>query len=285
VTAPRHLLVGPGWVMAIVVIGAGLWWARVDLGFVPPNGAEKGGRLAEAGFLFSSGGSNATVTSPGRTASHWSVLRKNGNCILKQGVRNVGAVAATRAVFHIQFQDSEGNAVGDPANVEKRTAITPGQEEHLELVSPCPIPAVGAQVAILESATATISEPKLELLAKPFTGNRSLSSRNISTIVVEVADLSICTPPEKCELKVSFGEDREASYWFQRDEHSPELLVNDNSIFIGHLQGKRPATLHLDEELNGTTISLTYKNVHEQEPPGFLEKLWELLPWRSGDEG
>jgi hypothetical protein len=140
-------------------------------------------------------------------------------------------------------------------------------------------------VAVLESATATESEPELELLSKPLRGDRYLASKNISTIVVEVADQSICTPPEECELQVSFGEGREAIYWFQRDQHNPELLVNDNSIFIGHLLGGNPATLHLDEELNGTTISLTYKNVHEQEPPGFLEKLWDLLPWRSGDEG
>lgn len=284
IKASRRLLAGPLKIMVVMIIAAGLWLGRVDLGLVPPNGAEKGG-LGGVGFLFLSGSSNSAMTSSGGTASHGSVLKRNGNCVLTQGVRNLGATAATRAGFHIQFKDAEGSMVGDPAIVEKRTAISPGHQEKLELVAPCPKLAVGAQVAVLESATATELQPKLELLSTPLRSNRFLASKNRSTIVLEVADQSVCTPPEGCDLKVSFGEGREASYRFQRDQHNPELLLNDNSIFIGHLLAGNPATLHLDEKLNGTTISLTYNNVHEQEPPGFLEKLWDLLPWRSGDEG
>lgn len=283
-TAPRRLLAGPGWIVTLVVIAAGMWWARVDLGLVSPDGGAGAGAFG-SGFLLASDGSNASTISSDTTASHWSLVKKGGNCILNQGVRNIDTVVATREVFRIQFHDFEGAAAGDPARVTKRTAIPPGQDANLELVAQCPQTAVSAQVAVHETTPATEPEPKLVLLAKAATDNRFALTKNIATIVVEVPDLSICTPPVKCELRVTFGEDGEANYWFHRHKHSPALLLNENSILIGHLQSKRPATLHLDEELNGTTISLTYKNIQEKEPPGYLEKLWDLMPWQSGDEG
>jgi hypothetical protein len=284
-TAPRRLLVGPGWIVTLVVFAAGLWWARIDLGLVSPDGPAESGDIAGAGFLLANGGSNANMASSDRTASHWSLLKKGGNCILNQGVRNVGNVAATRAAFLIQFYDFEGNAAGDTVQVAKRTAIPPEQDANFELVAQCPQIAVSAKVAILESIPATEPEPKLELLARTATDNWSASGKKTAAIVVEVADLSICTPPERCELKVTFDQNSEANYWFHRPKHSPALLLNENSILIGHLKAKRPATLHLDEELNGTTVPLTYRNVQEKDPPGYLERLWDLMPWQSGDKG
>ena len=200
-------------------------------------------------------------------------------------MRNIDTVVATREVFHIQFRDLEGTATGDPARVTKRAAILPGQDANLELVTQCPQTAVSAHVAVHESTPATGFEPELVLLAKTATDSRFVSHKNIAAILVEVPDLSICPPPDKCELNVTFGEDGEAKYWFRRHKKSPALLLTENSILIGHIKSKRPATLHLDEELNGTTIPLTYNNVQEKEPPGYLEKLWDLMPWQSGDEG
>ena len=283
-TAPRRLLAGPGWIVTLVVIAAGMWWARIDLGLVSPDGGAGAGAFG-SGFFLASDGSNANMPSADTTASHWSLVKKGGNCILNQGVRNIGTVVATREVFHIQFRDLEGTAVGDPARVTKRTAILPGQDAKLELVTQCPQTAVSAHVALHELTPATGFEPELALLAKTATDSRFVSHKNIATILVEVPDLSICPPPDKCELNVTFGEDGEAKYWFRRHKKSPALLLTENSILIGHIKSKRPATLHLDEELNGTTIPLTYKNVHEKEPPGYLEKLWDLMPWQSGDEG
>jgi hypothetical protein len=283
-TAPRRLLAGPGWIVTLVAIAAGLWWTRVDLGLVPPDGGAGAGDFG-SGFLLAGDGSNASMTSSDTTASHWSLIKKGGNCILHQGVRNIDTVVATREVFHIQFHDVEGITAGNPARVTKRTAIPPGQEANLELVAQCPQTAVSAQVALDESTPATESKPKLELLAKVATDKRFALLKNIATIVVEVPDLSICTPPVKCERRVTFGEEGETKYWFRRHKNIPTLLLNENSILIGHLKSKRPATLHLDEELNGTTIPLTYKNIQEKEPPGYLEKVWDIMPWQSGDDG
>jgi hypothetical protein len=283
-TSPRRLLAGPCWIAALVVMAAGVWWARVDLGLVRPFDPQQSERLGSASSLFSLGGGSNAISAPGRTASHWSVLKQNGNCIVIQRLRNVGVAAATRASFQVQFHDQDGNALGGAADIQKRTALGPGQEGVVELVAGCPRSTVGAEVVIVESLDPG-SQAKLELLSNPLAASRSVSSESLSTIELEVGDLSICRPPRRCELKISFGEGRDANYWFQRNRDRPEILVNDNSIVIGHLQAKKPATLHLDEELNGTTISLSYKNVHQHEPPGFLERLLNRMPWRSGDDG
>ena len=180
-TAPRRFLAGPGWIVTLVLIAAGMWWARADLGLVSPDGGAGAGAFG-SGFLLASDGSNASTISSDTTASHWSLVKKGGSCILNQGVRNIGTVVATRQVFHIQFRDLEGTAVGDPARVTKRTAILPGQDAKLELVTQCPQTAVSAHVAVHELTPATGFEPKLVLLAKTATDSRFVSHNNLARI-------------------------------------------------------------------------------------------------------
>lgn len=283
-TAPRRLLAGPAWVGLVVIVGIGLWWARVDLGLSSSEGSDVGGPLAGSGFLLPFGASpSETNKSSSASVTHWSIMRDGDSCIIRQGVRNVGAIAATHGTYLVNFLDADENVLGN-ARVEAPTAIAPRQHGKVRLVAPCPRSTFGAQVAISNPLGETGSEPELELLGKSDPTFRRRPNTRISTIVVEVADLTICSLPAKCELSVSFEPGREAIYQFKRDPRSPELLINGNSILVGHLQGKRPATLHLGHEVNGTTISLSYKNVHVQEPPSFLSRLGGLLPWRSGDK-
>lgn len=283
-TPPRRVLAGPAWVGLVVIVGIGLWWARVDLGLLSSEGSDVGGPLAGGGFLLPSGASSSEAdNSSSAPVTHWSIMRESDSCIIRQGVRNVGSIAATHATYLVSFLDADENVLED-ATVEAPTTLAVGQQGNVKLAAPCPRSTVGAEVAISKALSETSFQPELELLGKSEPTYRRRANSRISTVVADVPDLTICPLPAKCALSVAFEAGREATYHFKRDAKSPELLTNDNSILVGHLQGRRSATLHLGDEVNGTTISLSYKNVHVQEPPSFLSRLGDLLPWRSGDK-